>query len=135
MSYKLIYYSNYETTNESRKYFGNDVYLLNKDDEKLFEQNFTEEERESIYRFSIDLSDKTINLEKLISNKLQSSTDRFFKSNQNYRQSYEEISHSSESEYSVDNNDKLTEDSLSTNDNDESICESNNSSDDEFEYK
>jgi hypothetical protein len=134
-AYKLIYYNNYEKNTESRKYFDNDVYLLNKDDEQLFNENFTDEEKELIYKFSLELSNKIVDMEKVISNKLQSSTDKIFRSNTNYKQDYENISQSSEYDNSDDNSSvysKSTETTTDKQDND-SIC--SDSTDATFEYK
>lgn len=125
-AYKLIYYSNYEKNTESRKYFGDDVYLLNKDDEKLFNENFTDEEKELIYKFSLELSNKIVDMEKVISKKLQSNTDKIFKSNTNYKQEYENISQSSESDNSDEDNNSINTESTKTtiddNQDKDSVC-------------
>ena len=132
-AYKLIYYNNYEKNTESRKYFDNDVYLLNKDDEQLFNENFTDEEKELIYKFSLELSNKIVDMEKVISNKLQSSTDKIFRSNTNYKQDYENISQSSEYDNSDDNSSVYSKSTETTTDNQDSIC--SDSTDATFEYK
>lgn len=75
--FKQIYYKNYELSTESRSYFGEEVYMFNNEDEENYEKHFTEEQRELIENFSDDISQKLIDIEKIISKKIDQNRDIF----------------------------------------------------------
>jgi hypothetical protein len=77
LAFKQIYYRNYETNTESRKYFGEEVYMFNEEDDENYEKYFNVEQRELINNYSNEISDKLIDVEKLISKKIDQNRDIF----------------------------------------------------------
>jgi len=75
--YKIIYYTNYELTTESRKYFGNNIYLLNAEELETYNSVFSEEQKELINTCSKELQSKAINIDKLITDKIYDSNKKF----------------------------------------------------------
>ena len=89
LAYKQIYYKNYELHTESRKYFGDKVYLFNEEDIQNYNENLSKETITLIEQFSNMISTKIIDIEKLVSNKFdQSSKDfnKMFQNNSNKKQ-------------------------------------------------
>ncbi len=97
--YKLIYYSNYELTTESRKFFGNKVYLLNEDELNILDSEITSDEKLLINNFTKELTNKKIDIEKLISKSIGDTQD-FFKKPLKKSTEYEYQIETSESENS-----------------------------------
>jgi hypothetical protein len=71
LAYKMIYYTNYETKTESRRFFGDEVYLLNDEEEKIYNKEFTENEKNLIDTFKTQLSEKKLDIDKIISSKFE----------------------------------------------------------------
>ncbi len=102
LAFKQIYYKNYELTTESRKYFGDKVYLFNEEDEILYNKNFNHEQKNLIQSYSNELNNKTIDIEKIITKNIDKTTNFI-----NKIKIGEEISESesdSDSDYSEENN-------------------------------
>jgi hypothetical protein len=76
--YKMIYYSNYELKTESRKFFGDKVYLLNQQELDIYNSEFNDNEKLLIQNFTNELINKIIDIEKLISKSIIDTQD-FFK--------------------------------------------------------
>ena len=81
--FKIIYYTNYELDTESRKFFGNKVYLLNDNENLIFEETYNTEQKILIKDFNESLNKKTLNIEKLISNSMNESKLGFQKTSGN----------------------------------------------------
>ena len=81
--FKIIYYNNYELETESRKYFENKVYLLNDNENLIFEETFNNEQKILIREFNDCISKKTLNIEKLISNSMNETKKGFEKTSGN----------------------------------------------------
>jgi hypothetical protein len=77
LAFKQIYYRNYETNTESRKYFGEEVYMFNEEDDENYEKYFNVEQRELINNYSNEISNKLIDVEKLINKKIDQNRDIF----------------------------------------------------------
>ena len=100
LPFKQIYYKNYETTTESRKYFGDEVYMFNEEDEQNYENYFNIEQREKINQFSNLISQKIVDIEKIISQKVDQNRDIF---KQKSYSKLEEIDEESLNDISTDN--------------------------------
>ena len=81
--FKIIYYTNYELDTESRKYFGNKVYLLNDNENLIFEETFNNEQKIAIREFNDFINKKPINIEKIISSSMNESKKGFEKTSGN----------------------------------------------------
>ncbi len=81
--FKIIYYTNYELNTESRKYFGDEVYLLSQQEKNIYEEDFTDDEKTMIKEFTEFIGDKRINIEKLISDSINNSEKNFFQNLKN----------------------------------------------------
>jgi hypothetical protein len=114
--FKTIYYNNYELDTESRKYFGNKVYLLNDEEYKIFEEIFNDEQKILIREFTKFLNRKTLNIEKLISDSLNNSKKEFSKisSNNDYNNMFEKRFINNSDESDEENNDNESDEDDST---------------------
>ena len=73
--YKLIYYTNYELNTESRKFYGDEIYLLNAEETEFCNNNITNLEQELIDTFEKSINNNLIDIEKLVSTEIKNNNN------------------------------------------------------------